>query len=82
VSFPKRVLAMASVLLCWAPVLGVLVGMVATLTNLRTPGWPRWVSIAGLLLAAGINIAMFATLFHEDAQALEPVAMMRSSAPA
>lgn len=82
VSFPKRVLATASLLLCWAPVLGVLVGIVATVANLRTRGWPKWVSLGGLVLAASLNVAMFSALVYQDARALEPIAMLRSSSPA
>jgi hypothetical protein len=82
VSFPKRVLATASLLLCWAPVLGVLVALVATVANMGTRGWPRWVSLGSLVLSAGINTALFATLVYQDTQVLEPIAMTRASSPA
>ncbi len=73
VSFPRRVLALASVVLCWTPVVGVLLAAVSLAANLRTRAWPRWTSAVALVLALAINAAMFGTIFYANAQAAQPV---------
>lgn len=81
IPFPKRFMAMASLVLCWAPVLGVGVGLLAALMNWRTPSWPRWMSLIGLILGIGINIWMFTTLFTVESEMLQPVVMVRFDSP-
>ncbi len=75
VSFPRRVLAAASAILCWTPLVGLLLALVATGSNLKTRGWPRWVSIVSLVLAVGLSLTMFVKLFNADKHAAEPVAI-------
>jgi hypothetical protein len=81
IPFPKRFMAMASLVLCWAPVLGVGVGLMAVVVNWRTSGWPRWVSLMGLMLGTGINVWMFTTLLTVESEFLQPVAMVHSDLP-
>ncbi len=69
----QRFLAVASVAMGWTPVVGVIVGVVATVANVRTQGWPRWLSIVGLVLAAGFNVAMFWVLLYMQTQIGSPL---------
>jgi hypothetical protein len=64
----KRFLAVASLLVGWTPVVGVVLALLATLVNVNTRGWPRWLSIAGLVIAVAINLAAFVTLAHTMAE--------------
>lgn len=72
-SFPRRFLAIASLMLCWTPVVGVLLAAASTVACVRTRGWPRWVSVIGLILAIGINIAMFAAVSYAWSRANAPM---------
>ncbi len=65
-SFPKRFMSIASVVLSWTPLVGVLLGIIATVMTLRTRGWPKWLSIAGLILAATINAAWIGSIIHDN----------------
>ncbi|HEY0009469.1 MAG TPA: hypothetical protein VGB55_12145 [Tepidisphaeraceae bacterium] len=58
----KRFLAVTSLLIGWTPVVGVVLALLATFVNLNTRGWPRWMSITGLILAVVINLAAFVAL--------------------
>jgi len=80
VLFPRRVLALASMLLCWTPVVGVILAAIALAANLKTRAWPRWISLIALVLATGINIAMFVTVLHANSEAAQPVAMASGGA--
>jgi hypothetical protein len=71
--FPKRVLAVASMLLCWTPAVGLLLALVATALNSRTTGWPRWLSVVGLILSLAMNIAMLIYLLHGAANVSSPI---------
>ena len=75
VSFPKRVLAVASLLIGWAPVVGLLLALVSMAVNSRTRGWPRWLSVIALIIAAAVNVALFAHLLRVTADAATPIAM-------
>jgi hypothetical protein len=63
-SFPRRFIAWASLALAWTPALGVLVAIVATMTNAPFKGWPRVVSIASLVLAVAANATLLAWIVH------------------
>jgi hypothetical protein len=62
VSLISRFLALASVLLCWAPIVGLALGIVGILANLRSIGWPRTLSWIGTALSAVVTIAFFVLL--------------------
>jgi hypothetical protein len=51
-----RTLAVASVLLFLAPIVGRLVSLLAVIVNRRTPGWPSAGSWIGLLASAVVTI--------------------------
>jgi hypothetical protein len=72
VTFPRRVLAAASLILCWTPVVGVVLALVSLGTNLKTRSWPRWVSIIAIVLAVGANVMMFVTVLRANAAAATP----------
>ncbi|HEX8342634.1 MAG TPA: hypothetical protein VF624_17155 [Tepidisphaeraceae bacterium] len=63
-SFPRRFIAWASLALAWAPAVGVVIAIVATMTNARFTGWPRVVSIASLILAVAANATLIAVIVH------------------
>lgn len=69
----KRFLAIASLMMSWTPVIGVILAIVATFANVKTRGWPRWVSVIGLVLAAGFNLAMFGIVFYMHTQIGTPL---------
>ena len=60
--FPQRVLAVGSVALAWAPVVGMVLGLVAVAATFRTRGWPRIVSVIGLVVATVFNAIGFSLL--------------------
>jgi hypothetical protein len=78
VTFPRRVLALSSLLLCWTPVVGVIVSVVSLLANLKTRGWPRWGSVVALFVAITFNVTMYAFFMHANSEAGEPVAVVSS----
>lgn len=57
VSFVVKFLAIASLLLCMAPGVGLILSLLTVLLTLKTPGWPRTLGRAGLALSG------LATLF-------------------
>lgn len=61
---PARVLAIISLATGWAPIVGVLVALVALAANFRTRGWPRWVSAGALLLSTAANIVFIAAVMY------------------
>lgn len=72
VSFPRRVLAVASLILCWTPGVGVILALISLGANFKTRSWTRWVSAIAVVLAVGVNIAMFITVLHANADAATP----------
>ena len=58
-SFIGNFLAIAGVLLCWAPIIGILLAIVGTFINRRSPGWPRTVSLIGVVLSVFGTITFF-----------------------
>ena len=56
VSLISMFLAVASVLLCWMPILNLALAVIAILANLRTRGWPRTVSWIGGGLAVLVSL--------------------------
>lgn len=58
----SKFLALASVALCWAPVVGLVLGVFGILANLKTIGWPKTVSWIGTALSAVVTIAFFVIL--------------------
>lgn len=72
----KRFLAIASLVMSWTPVIGVIVAIVATAINATTRGWPRWLSVIGLILATSFNLAMFAIIFYVHMQVATPVVQL------
>ena len=72
-SFPKRVLAVASAAMGWVPVLGVLVAIVSMAMNARTRGWPRVLSMVTLALTTAYNVALFTALVMWSIEAARPI---------
>ena len=58
VSIIKKFLALASVLLCWAPFVGLVMGCISLAVNWRTTGWPKTLSYVGI----GANALLTAAL--------------------
>lgn len=58
----SRFLAVASVLLCWVPIVGLVLGICAVVANLRTVGCLRTLSWIGAVLSALVTIALVAIL--------------------
>jgi len=50
-SFVFKFLSVASLLLCWAPIVGLAVAGIAFLGTRRFKGWPRAVSMTALVIA-------------------------------
>jgi len=73
--FPQRFLAIASLLLGWTPVVGVIVAIISMATSLRTRGWPRVLSVVALVLATALNVAMFVTVLVMTTRAGLPTVM-------
>ena len=73
--FPKRVLAVASLAIGWAPVVGMLLAIVSMATNARTKGWPRVVSVVALTLTSLYNAALFGALIYWSVLAARPLPM-------
>ena len=69
--------AAASLGVAWVPVIGLLLGIVATAANAKIKGWPRWMSIAGLVLSIGLNIALFVIVLYVHTQNAAPLASMQ-----
>lgn len=68
-SFLAKFVAVCSVLLCYAPFLGVILGGVGLAMNYRTGRWPKLVSIVGLVLGLIATIASVAYLIFGEAKA-------------
>ena len=75
-SFPKRFLAIAGLAFGWAPVVGLLVAIAATAANARTAGWPRMLSIIGLVLTVAYNAIFFGTVAYWTVQVARPLAAL------
>jgi len=58
----SKFLAIAGVLLCWMPFVGLGIGIAGVLANLRTVGWPRTMSWIGTILSSLIMIAFLVLL--------------------
>jgi len=58
ISIVARFLAIASLLLFWAPAIGLVLGISAVLANLRTVGWPRMMSWVGAILSGIVTIGL------------------------
>ena len=65
VSLVGKFLALASVVLCWVPIVGLVLGIVGILVNLRTVGWPRTLSWIGTGLSALLTMAAFVMMAME-----------------
>ena len=72
----QRFLAIASLVMCWTPLIGLLLSIIATAANAKTRGWPRWMSIVALILSVATNLAMFAIVLYIHTQNAAPVAGM------
>lgn len=75
-SFPKRFLAVAGLMFGWAPLVGLLVAIAAMAANIRTAGWPRVVSIVGLVLTTIYNAVLFGTIIYWTVQVARPLATL------
>jgi hypothetical protein len=56
-------LAVASLLLSCAPVVGLVLGLIALLASLKAGGWPLWLSIAGTTISSLVLLAFGILLF-------------------
>mgnify|MGYP006908265890 FL=1 len=58
-SFNAKAYALVALAFCWAPLVGLVMRLVATVITRRVRGWPRTVS----RIALGVSILMFVVLF-------------------
>ncbi len=65
VSFVAKFLAIASVILFWAPLLGIVVGFIALVMNWRNEGWPRVVSWLGVGLSVLVTVLLLSMFIVE-----------------
>jgi hypothetical protein len=61
-TFVTRFLALLSVVLCWAPFVGLVLAIPAVVLNRRARGWPRIVSWVGLALSAVVTALLVVIL--------------------
>jgi hypothetical protein len=62
VPFVSQFLAVASVALCWAPFVGLVMGIISLIANWRSPGWPKAVSWIGTALSILVSIVVLLIL--------------------
>lgn len=60
VSFIVKFLAVASLLLCLAPLLGLILSLVTVLFTIKTPGWPRMLGRISLVVSAPVTLVLLA----------------------
>jgi hypothetical protein len=60
-----RFLAVTGSLLCWFPVLGLVLNLIGWALNRKSDDWARLVSLIGLIIAAGTS-TLFVVLLSLD----------------
>lgn len=60
-----RVLAIAGILLCWTPFLGLVLNLIGLAVNWKSEDWARKVSIAGVVVGGIVAIVMAIALACE-----------------
>ena len=73
--FPKRFLAVAGLLMAWAPLVGGMVAIVSMAANAKSKGWTRVASLIAVVLAAVYNATLFGTMVYWSIQVAKPLAM-------
>jgi hypothetical protein len=66
--FVVNFLALACILLCWAPFVGVVLSLISFIASLKHKGWPLLVSIVGIFLSGGITIVVIKVLMEAHAR--------------
>jgi hypothetical protein len=62
VSFVVKFLAIASILLFIAPIVGLVLAVLTVILSLRSGGWPRTLGIVALVLSGFVTISLFVLL--------------------
>ena len=63
VSLAAKMLAIVSIALCWTPGLGVLLGAIAIVANLKSSGWPKVASRIGMGLSVTVSLILGISYF-------------------
>ena len=62
VSFVSKAVAVLSILLFFMPIVGLILGVLSILLNLRTVGWPKTLSYVSTVLAAIVTFGLMILL--------------------
>lgn len=61
----NRVMAILALVLCWVPLLGLIVGVIAWRVNRLDPSWTRTTSLIGLILTGLCHLALLGLFIKE-----------------
>ncbi len=64
-SFISKFMAVASLIICWIPFVGLAFAVIAVLSNLRSNGWPRTLSWVSTIIATLVMVAVSVLLLLE-----------------
>lgn len=60
-----RFLAIAGILLCWTPLLGLVLNLIGLAVNWKSEDWARKISIAGVVVGGAVALLMAIVLAYE-----------------